>query len=53
MVYVVTINTDEYEFKDGMTALSFSELALKHFTPGEYSKEISVMLTLREKGGDK
>ena len=54
MKYIVSIETDEYEFKDGMTALSFAELALRHYRAGKYTSEIIVRIKfeMEEEGGE-
>lgn len=47
MKYSVNFGIDKFEFDDGSTAISFAELAVKHFTPSEYNKELKPTITIK------
>lgn len=44
--FKVAIGSYHFEFDDGTTALSFAELAQKHFVPSEYYRQLKPYITL-------
>lgn len=52
MKYIVSLGIQKFTFDDGSTAINFSELAMKHFTPTEYNKELKPLIAIDEEGED-
>ena len=50
MKYVVCLGLDKYTFDKGITAINFAELAMTHFTPTEYCKELKPLISIEEEG---
>lgn len=50
MKYTVMLGVDRFTFDDGSTAIGFAELAMTHFTPSEYNKELKPLIAIDEEG---
>ena len=48
MKYTVSLGIQKFTFDDGSTAINFAELAMKHFTPTEYNKELKPLIAIEE-----
>ena len=52
MKYIVSLGIQKFTFDDGTTANNFVELAITHFTPTEYNKELKPLIAVRKEGED-
>lgn len=47
--YTVCINGLTFGFDDGVNAINLADVAMEHFIPGEYVKELEVIVYLKDK----
>lgn len=46
--YSVSVGVNKFEFKDGITSISLAELLVNNFVPGEYNKELTVLIAVKK-----
>lgn len=47
--YTVYMGGFKFDFDDGVNAISFVEVAVNHFVPGEYTKTLDASVHLKSK----
>ena len=46
--YSVSVGVNKFEFKDGMTSIGIAELLVNNFVPGEFNKELTVLIAVEK-----
>ncbi len=46
--YTVSVGVDNFEFKNGVTAIGIAELLANNFVPSKYNKELTVLITVKK-----
>lgn len=46
--YSVSVGVNKFEFKDGITSIGIAELLVNNFVPGEFNKELTVLIAVEK-----
>ena len=46
--FSVSVGVNKFEFKDGITSIGIAELLVNNFVPGEYNKELTVLIAVKK-----